>query len=217
MEAQLLQNVPLFRGLDTNFIEQIAAHAVRQQFPKDSILVYEGEQPDALFIIVSGKAKVFVSDEDGRELTLYTLGAGDFFGELALIDGAPRSATVSTTEKSIMLKITGSDFERYLYERPEVTLNMIRELSRRVRGVNEHVRDLALLDVYGRVARTILRLAKETDTGLVTDPITQQDIANMVGASREMVSRVLTNLRNDNYISISEKRIHILTPPPARR
>lgn len=214
MDTSLLAKVPLFHGLDAENLNAIANQAVSQQYPKNSILVYEGEEPDALYIIVSGKAKVYVSDEDGKELVLDSLGPGEFFGELALIDGAPRSATVMTTDKATLLKINQKDFSSYLQNTPGVALNVLKELARRVRGVNEHIRDLALLDVYGRVARTLLRLAKETDEGLVTDAITQQEIANMVGASREMVSRVLNNLKADGYISVADKRIRVLATPP---
>jgi len=214
LDTSLLAKVPLFHGLDADNLNAIANQAVSQQYPKNSILVYEGEEPDALYIIVSGKAKVYVSDEDGKELVLDSLGPGEFFGELALIDGAPRSATVMTTDKSTLLKINQKDFSSYLQNTPGVALNVLKELARRVRGVNEHIRDLALLDVYGRVARTLLRLAKETDEGLVTDAITQQEIANMVGASREMVSRVLNNLKADGYISVADKRIRVLATPP---
>lgn len=214
METTLLSTVPLFHGLDDDALKAIAAQAVTQHYPKNSILVYEGEEPDALYIIVSGKAKVYVSDEDGKELVLNALGPGEFFGELALIDGSPRSATVMTTDKSTLIKISQREFAKFLQETPGVAMNVLKELAGRVRGVNEHIRDLALLDVYGRVARTLLRLAKETDEGLVTDAITQQEIANMVGASREMVSRVLNNLKSDGYISVKDKRIRVVATPP---
>lgn len=214
METTLLSTVPLFHGLDDDALRAIAAQAVTQHYPKNSILVYEGEEPDALYIIVSGKAKVYVSDEDGKELVLNALGPGEFFGELALIDGSPRSATVMTTDKSTLIKISQREFAKFLQETPGVAMNVLKELASRVRGVNEHIRDLALLDVYGRVARTLLRLAKETDEGLVTDAITQQEIANMVGASREMVSRVLNNLKADGYISVKDKRITVVATPP---
>lgn len=214
VDIALLANVPLFHGLDKEALQAIASQAVTQQYPKNSILVYEGEEPDALYIIVSGRAKVYVSDEEGKELVLNSLSTGEFFGELALIDGAPRSATVMTTDKSTLIKISQRDFAKFMQETPGVAMNVLKELAHRVRGVNEHIRDLALLDVYGRVARTLLRLAKETDEGLMTDAITQQEIANMVGASREMVSRVLNNLKSDGYISVREKRIKLIATPP---
>jgi len=217
MDISLIENVPIFEGLNREDLEKIAAKANRQHFPKDSILVYEGQQPDSLYIIVSGKCKVYVSDEEGRELTLNNMTPGDFFGELAIIDGSPRSATVEAMEKTTVLQITGRDFQEFLATTPNALNNMLSELARRVRGVNEHIKDLALLDVYGRVARTLLRLAKDVNGVLVTDPITQQEIANMVGASREMVSRVLNNLRQDGYISISEKRITLISTPPHKR
>jgi len=217
LDVSLIEKVPLFAGLNPEDLEAIAAKANRQHFPKDSILVYEGQQPDSLYIIASGKCKVYVSDEEGRELTLDNLVPGHFFGELAIIDGSPRSATVEAIEKTSVLQITGREFQTYVNNSPRVMMNLLKELAERVRGVNEHIKDLALLDVYGRVARTLLRLARDVDGVLITDPITQQEIANMVGASREMVSRVLNNLRQDGYITISEKRVTLLSTPPHKR
>lgn len=213
----LLSNVWLFEGLSHEDLQAIEDKSNLQHFPKNSILVHEGQEADSMYVIVSGKAKVFIGDEEGKELTLGTLAPGDCFGELALIDDAPRSATVEAQEKTTVLKMRDVDFQGHLHAHPQVTMNLLSYMARRVRGVNDHIRDLALLDVYGRVARTLLRLTRDVDGVLTTDAITQQEIANMVGASREMVSRVMNNLKQDGYITVSEKRVTVLASPPFRR
>jgi len=213
----LLSNVWLFEGLSHDDLQAIEDKSNLQHFPKNSILVHEGQEADSMYVVVSGKLKVYVGDEDGKELTLGTLSAGDCFGELALIDDAPRSATVEAQEKTTVLKMRDAEFQGHLRAHPQVTMNLLRYMARRVRGVNDHIRDLALLDVYGRVARTLLRLTRDEDGVLITDPVTQQEIANMVGASREMVSRVMNNLKQDGYITVAEKRVTVLADPPTRR
>lgn len=213
MNISLLKNVPLFTGLSDDVLESIAVQGVVRNIPGNNILLQEGEQPDALYIVVTGKVKIYVGDEDGKELVLSILGPGDFFGEMALIDGAPRSATVMSVGESTVAKIGKQDFLKCLRETPDLAFNLLISFAHRMRCVNEHIKDLALFDVYGRVARTLLRLAKPKGDRLVTDAITQQEIANMVGASREMVSRVLNNLKNDGYISVADKQITICDPP----
>ncbi|MFC1664243.1 Crp/Fnr family transcriptional regulator [Pseudomonadota bacterium] len=213
MNISLLKNVPLFAGLSEDLLGSIAIHGVVRNVPRNNILLHEGEQPDALYIVVTGKVKIYVGDVDGKELVLSILGPGGFFGEMAIIDGSPRSATVMSVEESTVVTIGKQDFLKCLREIPDLAFNLLVSFARRIRNVNDHVRDLALLDVYGRVARTLLRLAKPKENILVTDAITQQEIANMVGASREMVSRVLTNLKNDGFISIAGKQITICDPP----
>lgn len=212
----ILSNVWLFEGLSHDDLQAIQDKSNLQHFPKNSILVHEGQEADSMYVIVSGKAKVFIGDEEGKELTLGTLSPGDCFGELALIDDAPRSATVEAQEKTAVLKMRDVDFQSHLRDHPQVTMNLLRFMAHRVRGVNDHIRDLALLDVYGRVARTLLRLTRDVDGVLITDAVTQQEIANMVGASREMVSRVMNNLKQDGYITVSEKRVTVLASPPYR-
>lgn len=215
MHLSLLKRVPLFKGLDDEHLQFIAQHTTVHSYPRNALLVQEGEPPDGMYVVADGRVKVYVSDEDGKELVLDTLSPGEFFGELALIDGAPRSANVVTTSPATIYKILKSDFEHCLDQSPQIAINLLMTLSKRLRGINEHIKDLALLDVYGRVARTILRLAYEQDGKLITDPITQQELANMVGASREMVSRVLNILKAEDYISVSGKQITVLATPPS--
>lgn len=217
MHKLLLKHVPLFNGLDDADLQLVAQHASVHSYPPDTLLVQEGEQADGMYVVVDGRVKVYVSDVGGKELVLDTLGPGEVFGELALIDDAPRSANVVTTTQVTIYKILKSDFERCLEQSPRIAINLLKSLTKRFRGLNENIKDLALLDVYGRVASTILRLAYEHDGELITDPITQQELANMVVASRETVSRVLNILKSEEYISVAGKRITVLSTPPTAR
>ena len=184
MHPSLLKGVPLFKGLGNPDLKSIAKHVTTQTYPRNSMLVREGEAADALYLVVNGRVKVYVSDEAGKEVVLDTLRPGDFFGELALIEDVPRSATVVTTQESTISRIHKTDFERCLAQSPQVAINLLKTLSKRVRGLNEYIKDLALLDVYGRVARAILRLSHEREGVQTTDPITQQELANIVRLRR---------------------------------
>jgi len=203
-------HTPLFPELPQAHINLIAGYGVTRSCPKNSILIHEGDRSDSLFVIKSGKVKVYVSDPDGKEATLNVQGPGEYFGELALIDEAPRSASVVTLEPSQLAVLSRGDFERCLAENPSIAVELIRSLVQRVRALTESVKDLALLDVYGRVARTLLKSASEIDGELqVRERLTHQDIANMVGASREMVSRVMKDLADGGYIRVRGKVITI--------
>lgn len=215
MQTLLLKRVPMFKGLDDSDLQSIAKHISTHTYPRNTILMHEGEPPDAMYIVTDGRVKIYVSDAEGKELVLDTLSPGEFFGELALIDGSPRSATVVTTTETTISKILKTDFDHCLQASPKIAVNLLKILSRRIRTMNDNIKDLALLDVYGRVARTILRLAHERNGVLITDPITQQELANMVGASREMVSRVIKTLKSEGYISISGKQITVISTLPS--
>ena len=214
MQTLLLKRVPMFKGLDESDLQSIAEHTSTHTYPRNTILMHEGELPDAMYVVIDGRVKIYVSDAEGRELVLDNLSPGEFFGELALIDGSPRSATVVTTTETTISRILKTDFDRCIEASPRIAINLLKTLSKRIRVLNDSIKDLALLDVYGRVARTILRLAHERNGVMITDPITQQELANMVGASREMVSRVIKTLKSDGYISISGKQITILSTLP---
>jgi len=215
LHSLLLKRVPMFTGLDDADLQSIADHTTTHTYPRNTILMHEGEPPDSMYVVVDGRVKIYVSDTEGKELVLDTLSPGEFFGELALIDGSPRSATVVTTAETTISKMHKTDFDRCLKASPSIAINLLKILSKRIRVLNENIKDLALLDVYGRVARTILRLAHERNGVLLTDPITQQELANMVGASREMVSRVIKTLKSEGFISISGKQITILSTLPS--
>ncbi|ADE16572.1 cyclic nucleotide-binding protein [Nitrosococcus halophilus Nc 4] len=198
-------------------LELLCSCGVTRSYPKHTVLIHEGDLSDSLYIILSGKVKVYVSDENGKEAILRTQKEGEYFGELALLDERPRSASVMTLEKSRLSVVSKAVFSRCLKEHPDFALKLLCTLTHRVRSLTESVRNLALLDVYGRVARTLLDLATEKDGKLIIEERpTHQEIAQRVGASREMVSRIMGDLATGGYIEVTSKTIVIpRNLPPA--
>jgi CRP/FNR family cyclic AMP-dependent transcriptional regulator len=205
----MLENVPLFSGLSDEALAEIEQHSSVKSYKKNTIVINQDDETYSLYVILSGSVKVFVSGEDGREAVLNHQEAGDYFGDLALIDKQPRVASVMTTEPSKFMIISREDFLACLSKNPEIAINLIKPMTSRIRMLAKNVSSLALLDVYGRVARTLLEQAEEQGDVLVTDKLTQQEIADMVGASRAMVSRILKDLKEGGYISIEKKHITI--------
>ena len=205
-----LRNVALFAELSDAELQAMLQHASVITYPKNTVIMSEGDPSASLYTIVAGKVKIFLSDEQGKEITLNVQGAHDYFGELALVDDTERSASVVTLEKSTFMILSKAAFKELLHTHPEVALNLIKALTRRVRFLTDNVKTLGLLDVYGRVAKTLLGAASHIDGRLIiTDKLTQQDIANRIGASREMVARILKDLSAGNYISYEGKHIVI--------
>ena len=210
-----LRNIPLFEGVPEAELRALAERTVTRSYPKQAILVTEGDESDSLYLILAGRVKVYLSDESGKELILAIKGPGQYFGEMVL-DSQPRSASVMTLEPAQFAVLSRDDFRAFLLRHAEVSLQVIQNLIRVARGLNENVRSLALLDVYGRVARVLIELAVEQDGRLVIpEKLTQKDLANRVGASREMINRVLRDLSQGGYVTIDGGRITInKTPPP---
>jgi CRP/FNR family cyclic AMP-dependent transcriptional regulator len=195
-------------------LSDFAQHAVTRTFPKNTVVVSEGDQTDSLYIIVSGRVKIYVSDDKGKEIVLNESGPGEYFGEMVLDEG-PRSASVMTLEPTQFLIVPQEDFREFISKSPEFSLHLIRKLIRRVRALTNDVKSLALMDVYGRVARMLLDLAVERDGALVIESRpTQQEMANRVGASREMISRILGDLAGGGYIEVERDRIKIARTLP---
>jgi CRP/FNR family cyclic AMP-dependent transcriptional regulator len=213
----MLKDIPLFAGLDENDLSLLEQRANTRTFPKHAILINEGDETDSLYVILSGRVRVFMSNEDGKEIILNEQGPGEHFGELALLDDAPRSASVMAMEKTRVSVISRADFREVLGKHPDIAFSLIQDLSRRVRLLSENVKNLALLDVYGRVAKTLLGMAREDDGKLIIEERpTQQDIANHIGASREMVARILKDLETGGYITITKRQIFINERLPTR-
>ncbi len=205
-----LKKVPLFESLSDEELEAVGQVVKLKSFPKNTILFSEGDESDSFYVICEGRVNVGINDEEGKEIILSRLGPNEYFGEMALMDGEPRSAFVMTKDACRMMIISKSDFKKILSSKHEVMLNLLKELQRRLREANKKIESLALMDVYGRVARLLIQLAGGSDPGVqIKDKLTHQEIASMVGASREMVSRVIKDLTNDGYISIRRKRITI--------
>ncbi len=212
----MFEKIPLFEGLQDEEIETLEGHAHPRIYRKHTIILEKGDESSSLYFIESGAVKVFVADDDGKEVVLNTLGAGDYFGELALLGETPRTASVMTLEETRCRTLGRHDFLELVRERPQIALNLIRHLVEQVGTLTEKVSTLALRDVYGRVVATLTEQAREEDGRLVTPPITQQEIAQRVGASREMISRIFRELRQGGYISLDKKRVVIQRRLPAR-
>ncbi len=178
-----------------------------RQVSRGNTVLREGDHTDNIYFIVNGALKVLVSDEEGREVILSILGPGEMFGEMGVLDDHPRSATVIATQSSDLVLVNKGDFQRFLASSFEVTLFIMRGLVKRLRVADRKIESLALLDVYGRVARLLLDLAEERDGRKVVAKVTKQDIAKMIGASREMVSRVMKELENQGLIIDEDRQI----------
>jgi CRP/FNR family transcriptional regulator, cyclic AMP receptor protein len=197
-------------------LDKIAAVATVRAFPKRAIIVTEGDDSDSLYVMVSGKARVFVADDKGREVQLNQLGVGEYFGEVTL-DGGPRSASVMAVEDCRCAVVKRAELTPLIEKNPELAIHIVRKLARRVRDLTENVRSLALMDVYGRVARLLLELAEDKDGRLVvTESLTHKDIASRVGASREMISRIFSDLSDGGYIRKEDGMLVIARKPPPR-
>jgi len=196
-------------------VAALAAHGLERTFARGTVVVSEGDTTDALYIILAGRVKVFVADREGHELVLGEMGAGEYFGEMVL-DGGPRSASIMTLEKTRFAIVSREAFVDYLNANPAFALRLIKQLIRRVRTLTGSVKSLALLDVYGRVARLLIDLA-ERDGGhwVVPGPLTHQEIASRIGASREMVTRILKDLHTGGYIEVESRRIVVKKELPA--
>ncbi len=197
----VLRNVPLFADLDDAELEKLSRVCLRRRGERNTYLVRAGDETDSLFFLLTGRAKVTNCDDDGREIILAWLEAGESFGEMSLIDGSSRSANVVATEACELLLLGKEAFQRCLQDNPQVAQKLMQVLVRRLREADRKIESLALLDVYGRVARVLLDMSVELDgRRVVQKKISKQDMARMVGASREMVSKVMRDLELDAYI-----------------
>jgi len=197
-------------------LKAISSHGVVRAYPKHAVIVNEGDLGDSLYIVLEGRVKAYVADAAGHEVVLSTMGPGEYFGEIAL-DGRPRSASIMTLSPSRFLVVPGDQFRQFIGGNPSFALSLIEKLIHRVRALTENVKSLAFMDVYGRVARLLLELAEEQDGRLViSERLTQQDIASRIGASREMVSRILKDLTLCGCITQSRSGIVLHRKPPAR-
>jgi CRP/FNR family transcriptional regulator, cyclic AMP receptor protein len=202
--------IPLFQHLSDADLAVIEDLTVEKTVPKNTVVMTEGTTGDSLYAITKGRVKVFMGDEDGREIILKFLGPGDFFGEMSMIDSQPRSASVATTEPATFKVLSQAAFEECLTRAPRIATIVMKALAKRLREADKKISTLALMDVYGRVANTLLELAIDSDgKRIVGEKLSQQDIANMVGASREMVNRILKDLSERGYITVESKMITI--------
>jgi CRP/FNR family transcriptional regulator, cyclic AMP receptor protein len=205
------------QGISDSFTRELASLGRLRSYPKNTVFITEGDSSDSVFVILSGRVKVFISDTEGHEMILDTQGPGEYVGEMAL-DGNPRSASVMTMEPSTFAVVARDPIREAIRKNPDFALDMIAKIIDRARIATSSVKDLALLDVYGRVARLLLNMAVDTGDGKLAIPgkLTQQEIAERVGASRDMVSRIFRDLTAGGYISVESRVITINKKPPAR-
>lgn len=200
--------------LPDGILRAIAATGVVRTFPRNAVLIHEGDVGDSLYILLSGKVKVYASNEAGREVVINFNGAGEYVGEMSL-EGAPRSASVVTIEPTTCAIVTREKFRDFIAANPDFAQHLIRTLIHRARNATENIKSLALSDVYGRLVRLINTLAVEQDGRLVVpDRLTQQDIADRVGASRDMIGKLMKDLVGGGYLHVEDRRIEVLKKLP---
>jgi len=207
--TDILRKVPLFSQLAPSDLERVSEISRERAYPRNSVILFEDDPGDALYVVAQGQVKVVLIGEDGREVILSVMGEGEFFGEMALVDDEPRSAHVIAMEDSTLLVLRREDFQGILKQTPGIALALLRELSRRLRRVDEKVGSLVLLDVNGRVAQLLLELADEAGSERITRRLTHHTIAQMIGSSRETVSRTMRELVDKGYIEVSRREIVI--------
>ena len=205
--VDFLATVPLFNGLDRIELERFAEVTREKSYPKGSVILFEDDPGDSLFVVRDGRVKVVLIGEDGREVILGVLGVGEYFGELSLIDDRPRSAHVIAMEDSNLLVLRREDFRKRVESSPSVAWSLLTELSRRLRRADDKIGGLVLLDVPGRIARLLLDLAEESGTDAIEKTLTHQTIAQMIGASRETVSRAMKDFQDAGWITVERRRI----------
>jgi len=203
-----------FSHLDEASLHELAPHGMARAFPKHAVVVNEGDDSDSLFVVLAGRVKVFITGDDGREVVVNVIEAGDYFGELSL-DSGVRSASVMTLEPCRFFIIPHGDVEGLLAGNPAFARDLIVKLIGRVRSLTGKVRDLALKDVYGRFVMFVEENAVEHEgERVVPERLTQHDIAVRIGGSREMVSRILRDLTAGGYVAVDSKRIRIIKKLP---
>jgi len=201
VSTTILRTVPLFAAFSDEQLVMLTHVVTRRSVPRGAMLMAEGDLTDSLYMIIAGRLKVMMGDAEGKEVILALLGPGEIVGEMGLIDDSPRSATVIAIESSELLSISKREFRKCLAGNFEMTMGVMRGLVRRLREADRKIGSLALLDVYGRVARLLIDMAENVNgQRVVTKRLPKQDIAKMIGASREMVSRVMKDLQLGGFI-----------------
>lgn len=211
-EREFLRSVPLFARLDEKTLEGLLQLTRRRRASKDTVIFHEKEIGDTLFIILHGKVKVAIFGDDGKEVTLSTLSEGDFFGELSLLDSEPRSATTVAVEDCDLLTLQREEFQRAVDGDPRLSASLLHVLVTRLRKANHQISTLALLDVYGRVARVLAEIGEEEgkrlkDGRVVIRRPTHMDIAHRIGSSRETVTRMMRDLEDSGHIEVQGREL----------
>lgn len=217
MDTSIFDRVPLFENLSEDERNSLASRFIIRHHPKNSIIINEGDDTNSFYIILKGRVRVYLNDDNGKEVVLNIQGEGEYLGEVALLDESPRSASVLTMEDSQFGVLKRQSFIECISENPRLSLKVMQGLTRRLRALSENVRSLALMDVYGRMARLLLELAVDREGDMVIeDKLTQNDIAARIGASPKMVGRIMKDLKKGGYVRKKGKHLIIAnTLPPA--
>jgi CRP/FNR family cyclic AMP-dependent transcriptional regulator len=212
----VLEQVPLFSGLDPDDLEAIERQAVSKRYRRNTVIIEHGDEANTLYFMIDGRVKIYAVGDDGKEVVFGEKGAGSYVGELGLLAGGTRSASVQTLDDSEFLVLTQDSFNRIIAAHPEIALILLRDLAKRACELSDDVSAFALLDVYGRIVKLLNGSAVEEGGRRITGRLTHQDIADRVGSSREMVSKILKDLKVGGYIEIEQKRIVLLKTLPDR-
>jgi CRP/FNR family cyclic AMP-dependent transcriptional regulator len=215
-DLETLAATTLFCGLGAEHLEKLVEFAPVRRYKARTVVIEKGDAANALYVILDGRVRIFAQGDEDKEITLNELGAGEYFGELALITDKPRCASAMTTADSRLLAVSKTEFTEFLATMPDAAPRMINHLADKVQELTQDVERLALQDVYGRLVGVLNERADLVDGCLITGPITQQELANLVGASREMISRIFKELKSGGYISLEGKRIVLRRNLPAR-
>ena len=214
MDVQFLRNIPLFSALQDAELEQVAGVIRKKDYRKNDVIFHQDEPGNALFIVTSGLVKISLMDKNGREAILKMVYANDFFGEMSLLDGYFRSATVTAVEACQAILLARDDFISLIKEHPELILSMLLTLSRRIRKTDEKIASLSFFDAPGKVAGSLLDITRnhtpDAATGLVTLAVSRQNMADIAGISRETLTRVLHDFQSKSYIRLHKRKITIL-------
>ncbi|MBN2061052.1 MAG: Crp/Fnr family transcriptional regulator [Deltaproteobacteria bacterium] len=214
MGAEFIKKIPLFSELSPKEVERLENSLEIREYPGGSIVVYKGDVGHVLYLVLEGEVKVVLTSQEGKELILNTLQAGDYFGEMSVLDHMPRSATIVTIKPSRFMVITRDILIDQIRQHPKLAMKLLSEMSKRLREADEQINSLAHLDVRGRVAQTLIKLSKKennrTEEGqyVISRPA-EKDIADMSGTSRETVSRILGELSKNGIISLTKEEIII--------
>jgi CRP-like cAMP-binding protein len=215
----MLAQVPLFAPLPPDALDELSARLRRRPYNRGEAVFREGDAGTSLYIVQAGHVKLSLTSAEGREIIIDLLGPGDVFGELALLDGEPRSADAVATESSELLHLERDEFKRFVLQRPSLALELLAILSRRVRRDTQLLQDAAFLEVPARLARTILRLAEPSPDGgpSVTPRLNQSDLAGLAGTTRETLNKWLGEFQDDHLIRLDKGRISVLDPHRLRQ
>jgi CRP-like cAMP-binding protein len=214
--AETLAGIPFFSGLDSASLERVGAGMRMRRFRRGEVIFHQGDPGDALFIVMTGAIKIMLPSDTGDEAILATLRPGDVFGELALLDGAPRSATATTLEATETLILPRDQFRELLATEPAIRDALLAAIAGELRRLTNHVEELHFLDITGRLASRLARLAAESGTTLpdgsirLRSPLTQGDLAAMIGCTRQSVNKLLGMFTDDGLIRLDRDNIVVL-------